>query len=345
MMMYPDKIASIVQLEDILSQPSQAVVSALRDLSGDLLILGAGGKMGPTLAMMARRALDQAGGSRDVIAVSRFNDEAARNRLTKAGVKTIACDLLEPSAINDLPDVQYIIYMAGMKFGASQTPGLTWALNAYMPGLVAARFPNATMVVFSSGNVYPFTSVVGGGCDELTPPAPVGEYAMSVLGRERVFGHFSQTTGLKCLIFRLNYAVELRYGVLLDIAQKVWRGEPIDLAMGSMNAIWQGDANAIALRCLALASSPPRILNVTGPETLSVRALANTFGRMMNRDPQLAGCEQPEALFANSTECQRLFGYPQVPIGQVMAWVAEWVKADGATLGKPTKFAVRDGHY
>ena len=341
----PDKIVSVAQLEDILSCPSQAVVSALHAIDGDLLILGAGGKMGPTLAMMAKRALDQAGNQRDVIAASRFSDEAARNRLTQAGIKTISCDLLDPSAINALPDVQHVIYMAGMKFGASQAPGLTWALNAYMPGLVAARFPNASMVVFSSGNVYPFTPVTGGGCDEFTPAAPVGEYAMSVLGRERVFGHFSQTTGLKCLIFRLNYAVELRYGVLLDIAQKVWRSEPVDLAMGSMNAIWQGDANANALRCLTLASSPPRILNVTGPETLSARALATSFGRILNREPQFSGSEQPEALIANATECQRLFGYPQVSIGQVIEWVAEWVKAEGATLGKPTKFAVRDGHY
>lgn len=341
----PDKIENVTQLEDILSRPSQAVVSALHDMDGDLLILGAGGKMGPTLAMMAKSALDQASNRRDVIAVSRFSDDAARKRLTQAGIKTIACDLLDPAAINALPDVQHIIYLAGIKFGASQSPGLTWALNAFMPGLVAAKFPKTSMVVFSSGNVYPFTPVTGGGCDELAPAAPVGEYAMSVLGRERVFSYFSQTTGLKCLILRLNYAVELRYGVLLDIAQKVWRGEPVDLVMGNMNAIWQGDANAIALRCLTLAESPPRILNVTGPETLSVRALATAFGRILNRDPQLSGCEQPEALIANATECQRLFGYPQVPIGQVIEWVAEWVKEEGPTLGKPTKFAVRDGHY
>jgi nucleoside-diphosphate-sugar epimerase len=344
-MIISDKIESVAQLEEILSQPTQAVVSAMHQLDGDLLILGAGGKMGPTLARMAKNALNQVGNKRDVIAVSRFSDEAARRRLTQVGIKTIACDLLDPTAINALPDVQHIIYMAGMKFGASQTPGLTWALNAFMPGLVAARFPKASMVVFSSGNVYPFTPVTGGGCDELTPAAPVGEYAMSVLGRERVFGYFSQATGMKCLILRLNYAVELRYGVLLDIAQKVWRGEPVDLAMGNMNAIWQADANAIALRCLSLTESPPRILNVTGPETLSVRALATTFGRIMHRDPQFAGCEQPEALIANATACQRLFGYPQVPVGQVIEWVAEWVKVEGATLGKPTKFAVRDGHY
>ncbi len=343
-MNYRHHFESVVELEDALSEPTPEVVAALQKLDGDLMVLGAGGKMGPTLARMARRALDQAGSSRQVYAVSRYSDAAARALLDQAGVRTLACDLLDPAALATLPDVPNILFMAGMKFGASQSPALTWAMNVYLPGMAARRFPHANWVVFSSGNIYPFTPVAGG-CTECTPPAPVGEYAMSVLGRERIFSYFAQQSGMRCLLFRLNYAVEMRYGVLLDIANKVWHSEPIDLRMGSLNAIWQGDANAIALRCLTITENPPRILNVTGPETHSVRALACEFGRHMQREPIFEGSEQPEALIANASECQRLFGYPSVPIDAVVEWVAHWVMADGPTLNKPTKFAVRDGHY
>ncbi|MHB9033468.1 MAG: NAD-dependent epimerase/dehydratase family protein [Anaerolineae bacterium] len=336
---------NVSELEDALSCPTPALVESLRNLDGDIMVLGAGGKMGPTLARMARRALDQFGSSHQVIAVSRYSDPAARKLLEDSGVRTISCDLFDAASLANLPDSPNIIFMAGMKFGASQSPALTWAMNVYLPGLAASRFPRSNWVVFSSGNIYPFALVAEGGCTEATPPAPVGEYAMSVLGRERIFSHFAERFGTRCLIFRLNYAVEMRYGVLLDIAQKVWHGEPIDLTMGYLNAIWQGDANAIALRCLEHTGVPPAILNVTSPGIFSVRKLAVAFGRLFNREPHFTDTERPAALVANAAECLRLFGPPTVPIGQVLPWVADWVKTDKPTLNKPTKFSVRDGHY
>lgn len=340
-----DTIESVEELEDLLSEPTPALVADLAELDGDIMVLGAGGKMGPTLARMARRALDQAGRARVVYAVSRYSNVASREKLEQAGVRTIACDLLDSGALSSLPDVPNIVYMAGIKFGASQSPELTWAQNVYLPGMAAQRFPRSNWVVFSSGNIYPFSPVTGGGCDESTQPAPVGEYAMSVLGRERIMSHFCKQNGARCLLLRLNYAVEVRYGVLLDIAQKVWFGEPVDVSMSCLNAIWQGDANAIALRCLRHTANPPAVLNVTGPEILSVRALANTFGQFMGREPRLQGLEQPDALIANAGKCHTLLGYPRVPVGQVVRWVAAWVMNGGETLNKPTKFSVRDGHY
>jgi nucleoside-diphosphate-sugar epimerase len=248
-------------------------------------------------------------------------------------------------ALEALPDVRNVVYMVGHKFGTTGQEALTWALNAFLPGLVAQRFRHARIVVFSSGNVYPLTPVTWGGPTEVVAPAPVGEYAQSVLGRERIFEFYSRRFEIPSVLFRLNYAVEMRYGVLLDIARKVWVGEPIDLSMGHFNVIWQGDANAFALRALHLAEVPPRPLNVTGPETISVRAAAERLGELLDRRPILNGVEQAEALLSNAGQAFQLLGYPGVALDQVIEWVAHWVIDGGAVLGKPTKYAVRDGRF
>jgi nucleoside-diphosphate-sugar epimerase len=280
-----------------------------------------------------------------VIGVSRFSDQSIAEKMRAAGVVTVACDLMAEGALASLPDAQNVVYMAGTKFGATGQEERTWAINAFLPGLVASRFRDARVVVFSSGNVYPFTPVMQGDCGEHTPPGPVGEYAQSVLGRERIFAYFAQRYGIPSVLFRLNYAVELRYGVLLDVARKVWLGDEVDLRMGHVNVIWQGDANAYALRALALAASPPRVLNVTGPEVLSVRGLARRFGELLGRTPRLVGTERPDALLSNAQRAFALLGYPQVPVGKVVEWVASWVVAGGQVYDKPTKYQVRDGRF
>jgi len=309
------------------------------------MVLGAGGKMGPSLARMAQRAVAAEGAGRRVIAASRFSDPQIADELRDAGIEVIACDLMDEQGLQALPDVRNIVYMVGTKFGSTGQEARTWAMNAYLPGRVVDRFRRSRFVVFSSGNVYPFAPVSHGGSTEKTPPGPVGEYAQSVLGRERVFEYASVQHSVLCVFFRLNYAVEMRYGVLLDIARKVWEGEPIDLSTGHINCLWQGDANAYALCSLSLAESPPRILNATGPETLSVRSLALEFGELLGRQPLFEKTEQPDALLSNAQQAAKLFGYPSVPIGRVIEWVAAWVVDGGPVLDKPTKFQVRDGRF
>lgn len=341
----PQEIQSVFALEELLSRPSREVVEAMRRLNGDLLVLGVGGKMGPTLARLARRACDDAGVHKRVIGVSRFSDGLVRRRLEEAGIETIACDLLDRAALRSLPEAPNIVYMAGTKFGSAAAPALTWALNAYLPGEVVQRFPQSRMVLFSSGNVYPMVPVSSGGCTEQTPPAPMGEYAQSVLGRERVFSYWAERLGVPGIILRLNYAVEPRYGVLLDVARRVWGGEPIPLEMGHVNVLWQGDANAWALRALELASVPPRVLNITGPEIIAIRALAERLGRLLGREPPFTGCESEVALLNNAGSAHALFGLPRVPLGRIVEWVADWVRNDRPTLGKPTHYGVRDGRF
>lgn len=341
----PEAIADVETLDELLSRPTPGVVERVRRMEGNLLVLGVAGKMGPTLARMAVRAARAADAPLRVYGVSRFSDAAARRSLEGWGVETIACDLMDEAALLDLPDADYIVYMVGTKFGASQQQGLTWAVNAYLPGVLARRFPRARWMAFSSGNVYPFVPSGSGGCTERTPPDPVGEYAQSVLGRERVLSHFAQAQGTPMLLLRLNYAAELRYGVLLDVAQRVWQGEPVDLEMGYANVIWQGDANAVALQALELADVPAAVLNVTGPEVLSVRRLALEFGILLGVEPVLAGEEAPDALLNDAGRAFSLYGYPSVPVGRLVRWVAEWVRAGGPTLDKPTKFQVRDGRF
>jgi uncharacterized protein YbjT (DUF2867 family) len=330
------------ELEDRLSAPTPAVVAALEALDGNFLILGAAGKMGPTLARMAKRAV---GTKRRVVAVSRFSDNLTRTTLEQAGVETIAADLLNSEALQALPDIKNIVFMAGMKFGATGNEPLTWAMNSFLPGLICQRFPTSRIAAFSTGNVYPLTPLHQGGSLETDAPSPVGEYAQSCLGRERLFQHFSQTNGTCVSLLRLNYAVELRYGVLCDIARKVWEGTPISVAMAAVNVVWQGDANAWALQSLAHASAPATIFNLAGPELLSVRRLATQLGALLGKEPLFEGNEASQALLSNGQKAHRAFGYPTVPIAQILEWAAEWIKNSGPTLGKPTKFEVRDGKF
>lgn len=338
-------ITTETQLETILSTPSDIVRQTLHNLDSDLLVLGVGGKMGPTLARMAAQALTEIGSPHQVYGVARFSQPGLREKLEAWGIKTIACNLLDRDALAQLPDSQNLIYMAGQKFGTTGNEALTWALNTYMPGLVAERFPASRIVVFSTGNLYPLTAPFEGSPDETVSPNPVGEYANSCLGRERIFTHFSQTYGLRCAMMRLNYAIDLRYGVLLDIAEKVKAGQPIDLRMGAVNVIWQGDANAQAIALLDYCTSPPFVLNVTGPETVSVRWLAEQFGQQFGIKPHFVGETAPTALLSNAAKAQQLFGYPQVSLQQMIDWAAHWVEQAGPTLNKPTNFEVRDGQF
>jgi len=342
---WPAQIETEAQLEALLSEPSLIVLQTLQHLDSDLMVLGVGGKMGPTLARMAARALAALQSPYQVYGVARFSQAHLRDQLEAWGVKTIACDLLDRNALAALPDSRNVIFMAGQKFGTTGQESLTWAMNAYMPALVAERFAGARLVAFSTGNVYPLTPIVGGGAQEADPVEPVGEYANACLGRERIFGYFSHAQGLYCAIMRLNYAIDLRYGVLLDTALKVKNGQAVDLAMGAANVIWQGDANAQALALLAHCASPPFILNVTGPETVSIRWLATRFGELFDLEPIFSGEEAPTALLNNAARAQALFGYPRVSLNQMITWTAAWVQAGGPTLDKPTHFETRDGRF
>ncbi len=333
------------QLELYLSEPTTDVISAIASLEGDILILGVGGKMGPSLAKLAKRAIDCAGVVKKVIGVSRFSTAGIQESLHKVGIETIIADLLSENNLQNLPEIQNVIFMAGRKFGSTGNEDLTWALNTYMPGRVAEKFRDSQLVIFSTGNVYPLTPISHGGATESSTVAPIGEYAQSCLGRERVCCYFSSQFGTPMVILRLNYAIELRYGILLDIAEKVYTGEPISLEMGNVNVIWQRDANAIALHSFTHCQSPPLILNVTGPETVSIRYLAMCFGEIFNKPVHFEGEEAETALLSNASLCHQLFGYPCVSLGQMIEWVAEWVRIGGAILQKPTHFEVRDGKF
>jgi nucleoside-diphosphate-sugar epimerase len=337
-----DPILTTAQLEDRLSEPTPGLVEALRQLSGDILVLGVGGKMGPTLARMARRALDK---RYRVIGVARFTSKDLPAELEKHGVLSVPCDLLDRQSVAKLPDAPNIIFMAGQKFGTGSAPELTWAMNTLVPAHCAERYARSRIVAFSTGCVYPLTTVASGGSRETDELGPPGDYANSCVGRERVFTYFSRKNNTPVLLFRLNYAIDLRYGVLLDVAMKVWRGEPVDVTMGHANVIWQRDANAQALQSFTLAASPPAILNVTGPETISIRTLAQQFGELFGRPAKVVGQEAPTAWLSNSAKAQKLFGPPSVAVDQLIAWTAEWVRHGGATLNKPTHFEVRDGKF
>ena len=338
-------ISSEAQLEDVLSAPSQADAQAMAALDGDLLILGISGKMGPSLAHRARRACEAAGVAKRVIGVAGFSNAAARNQLEEWGVETITADLLEPGALEKLPDAENVVFMAARKFGSAGNESLTWAMNSFLPGLVAQRYRRSRIVAFSSGNVYPLVPVLQGAPTESFPVAPVGEYAMSALGRERMFGHFSREYGTPVTLLRLNYAVELRYGVLVDIGLKVFERSPVDLRMGHANVIWQGDANSVTLRSFALCQSPPTVLNLTGPETVSVRWAARRFAEHFGIEPVYEGVESENALLNNAARCHQLFGYPTVSVEQMIEWIAAWIGMGGSSLNKPTHFEVRDGKF
>ena len=338
-------ITTTEQLEEMLSHPAPHDVEALGRLEGDLLILGAAGKMGPSLAMRAKRAIDQAGSGQRVMAVSRFGDASIRKSLEDAGIHAIPADLMDRDALQRLPDAPNVIFMAGRKFGTEGAQHETWAANVLLPALAAERYRDFRIVVFSSGNVYPFRKVKDGGASEETATDPVGEYAQTVRGRERVFEYFADRYGTKSVLLRLNYAVEMRYGVLADIARKVYGRQPVDVSMGSVNVIWQGDANSVALRSFPLCSSPPAVLNLTGPETLPVRMLAESFGRLFGVEPAFQGSEGESALLNDAHKCCELFGPPPVSVAQVIEWLATWIQTGGASLGKPTHFEARDGRY
>ena len=333
------------ELEERLSRPSPEVIDALRRTPGDVIVLGAGGKMGPSLSAMIRRAADALGDGRSVMAVSRFSSANVAERLEQQGIRVVRAELGDRAAIARLPDAPNVIYMAGQKFGTRDLPSLTWAVNTLIPAMIAERYAASRIVAFSTGNVYPLTPATGDGSREGDPLTPIGEYANSCVGRERVLEHVSRTRGTPIAIIRLNYAVDLRYGVLVDIAHRVASGEPVSVNMGWVNVIWQGDANAQAIRALTVAASPPVAINVTGPDRLSVREAARHLGELLGVTPLFEGAEAPDALLSDTTFAQSLFGRPTVSTDVLIQWVGSWVARGGTRLGKPTKFEVRDGRF
>jgi len=337
----PETISDVAELDELLCRPSQALIDDLEKVDGDIMILGVAGKMGPTLAGLAKAALPH----RRVIGVARFSDAGAENWLHARDIETIHCDLLDEAAIQALPKVPNIVFMAGRKFGAEGDLSLTWAMNAHVPALVAQAFRHSRIVAFSTGCVYPFVPVDGKGAREDLPPDPPGEYAQSCVGRERMFEYFSRKYSTPGRLFRLNYAIDMRYGVLHDIATKILSGLPIDVSLGHVNFIWQGDASAQALRCLARCETPTSPINVSGHEILAVRDLAAKLGARLGREPIITGHEQPTAWLTDTSQALKLFGSPVVDTGQLIKWTADWVARAMPSLGKPTKYEVRDGRY
>lgn len=328
-----------------MTTPSEELIEDLSKLEGDIMILGIGGKMGPSLAKLTKRAIDEGGLNKKVIGVSRFSSGILKKELEDFGIETISADLLNESDLRSLPNVKNVIYMAGNKFGTVGNEHFTWAMNAYLPGRLAEKFSDSRMVAFSTGNVYPFVNVLSSNCSEDTPVNPVGEYAQSCLGRERVLTHFSHKNKTPMLLFRLNYAIDLRYGVLLEIAKQVYDEQSIDLEMGNVNVIWQGDANEYAVRSLLHTEAPPKILNATGPETVSVRWLAEEFAKRFDKDANFYNEENPTALLNNASKAHKLFGYPKVTIQQMIDMTADWLMNDGSTYDKPTHFQERQGAF
>ena len=341
----PDTIPDEGTLDEVMSRPSAGLIESIARGSGDLLVLGAGGKMGPTTARMARRAFEAAGRDGRVIAVSRFSDPAARAGLEAAGVQTLSGDLLEPGFLRELPDAPEVVFMAGRKFGSTGAEHLTWAMNAHLPGLVARRFREARCVVFSTAAVYPFVPTDSAGADEDLEPEPIGEYAQSCLARERMFEYAAHTWGTRSALIRLSYALDLRYGVLHDVGSSLRDGRPVDVGMGTASVIWQGDACDLILRTLEHTAAPPLTLNVSGLEPIRIRDVAVAMGELMGVEPAFEGSESDSALFVDCRRMAGLVGEPMTPPAAVLGWTADWLRRGGRTLDKPTHFEVRDGKY
>ncbi|MEO5996115.1 MAG: NAD(P)-dependent oxidoreductase [Chitinophagaceae bacterium] len=328
-----------------LLQPSDALIADIIKLKGDIIILGVGGKMGPGLARVAKQAVDKAGVKKRIIGVARFSEPGLQNQLNQEGIETISADLLQDDPLQALPDVENVLYLAGTKFGTTGNESFTWAMNAYLPGRVAEKFKNSRIVAFSTGNVYPMVPVVGGGATEELSPEPNGEYGQSCLGRERIFQYFAAKNKTPLLIYRLNYANDVSYGILMELAKSVKEKKPIDLAMGTANVIWQGDANEIAIRSLHHCSVPAKILNVTGPEIVSLRWLAEQFGKLLGESPVFINEEQSTSFLSNAAESFKLFGYPKITLKQMMEIVLQWLVEGGKTINKPTHYSERKGKY
>lgn len=341
----PEQIETVEALDEIMTRPQPALIEFIRTLTSPLLILGAGGKMGPTLARLAKRAAEAANHPLDVIAVSRFSNAQAREQIEAQGIQTHTCDLFDRESLKTLPDAANILYLVGLKFGTSNRPALTWAANTLIPANVVERYPQARIAALSTGNVYPLAAVTSGGWTESAALTPLGEYANSAVARERIFEHFSAQYGTPITLVRLSYALDLRYGVLVDIAQKVFSGQPVDLTSGYVNCIWQGDANDLVIRSLALAGSPPTALNLTGSKIVSVRETAIRFGELINRPVTFTGSEAETALLSDTTLLRTRFGAPATPLDTVIRWTAHWIMNGGHLLNRPTHFEVRDGAF
>ncbi len=342
---YPEFFTAEEELEEAISRPTPELVQMMKSIKGDFIFLGVAGKMGVSMAKMAKRACAKAGVDKRIMGVSRFSDLKQVDYLEKNGIETFKGDLLDTHFLNSLPEAENVIYLAGMKFGTDGKESFTWAMNSFLPGLVAERFKHSKIVAFSTGCVYPFADIATNGSTEKETPLPVGEYAQSCLGRERLFEYGSLKNGTKVCIARLNYSIETRYGVLVDIATQVYNGDTVDVTMGYATVIWQGDANDMILRAIQYCESPAKPLNISGPEVMSIKQLATDFGKIMGKEVKFTGTEAPAAYLVDSTEAYNLMGKPKVPLAQVIQWVAHWISSNNRTLGKPTHFEVRDGKY